>query len=148
MNPQTDPAIIQPRRALCWQLRQQGKDYREIGEVVGISYVAARKHVKTVIAQAVKETIEDVGEWLHIELSRIETAINALWPAVLQGETESIKELRGLISLQSDLLGLKSAVKIAPTTPDGQSPYAAMSSTDLAAALVEAAREVAENAVG
>ncbi len=68
------------RHVQALELRKQGKNYREIGVAMGISFSVARRKVLAAVSALRGKRDEEAWEVLTIELLRLDSQVEALWP--------------------------------------------------------------------
>ena len=88
----TSPAAIEKRQRMdqALKLRARGKVYREIAEEMGIGQTTAYEYVQDAMAEIPRESAEIV---FNIDLDRLDKALEALWPAVLEGDVKAIEAM-------------------------------------------------------
>ena len=113
------------RRRQAIELRREGRTYREIAEVMGISRARANKIVTEELEQIAKELLDEAKQFRALELERLEVVNQRLWAYVHAGSLDAIDRFLRLSARRSALLGLDSPTKVAPVTPNGDEEYTA-----------------------
>ena len=75
-------AVIEQRRAKAWEMRLDGKSYREIGEALGVAHTTAHAYVMAVLERTKKENNESAEHWRQISVARLEKALNVVKDAL------------------------------------------------------------------
>lgn len=88
----TSPAAIEKRQRMAEALkhRSRGLIYREIAEKMGIGQTTAYQYVRDAVDEIPRENADIV---LGIDLDRLDKALEALWPAVLEGDVKAIEAM-------------------------------------------------------
>lgn len=107
------------KRAQAVRLRKAGLTFREIGEQLGVSGKTAHDYVRQSLEALNAQTQEDIAEYRALQSARLEQAVRAIWPNVLQGHLGAVDRLIRISAEHSKLFGLYSPVKVAPTDPTG-----------------------------
>lgn len=93
------------------KLRQAGVSYEEIARSLGYrSASGAYNAVKSAIKKALREPADELRK---IEVTRLDTALFAIWPAVKRGDLFAIDRFLKLSERRAKLLGLDSKHEIA-----------------------------------
>lgn len=138
-NNSTSPQALQMEEDIerAWELRKQGKTYREIGAILGISHVTALVYVKKKKDHYEKLTIHHREEYRETQLDDIERAIGLLWRQIgvlnnvnqragdavtdnvqlARARADSLRTLNQLLERQAKLLGLDAPVQVEDVTP-------------------------------
>lgn len=129
----TRPANIQSqeRRLEALKLRALRMSYTDIGLRMGISRQRACQLVQEeleAISNECRETAERVRNLESISLDNMQMALAR---QVNAGDTTAIDKTLKIMERRARLLGLDAPTKVAPTTPDGENPYEAMSREEL-----------------
>lgn len=114
-------AALLKQRAL--ELRLMGKTYAEIGRTLEISAPTAHKHVKSMMDAAIKTAEQDAERLRMQELMRLDRMNEAIWTAVIKGNTTAVDKAIKIHEKRAALLGLNAPTKVAPTDPTGKKPY-------------------------
>ena len=96
----TDQQAALTARAL--ELRADGLSYAKIGEALGISEATAWRWIMGTMMSQVANSADKVRA-RQAEL--IIAAINALWPMILNGDSESIRTMNQLLGHEAKLFG-------------------------------------------
>ncbi len=109
-------AVIADRRAKAWDLRVEGKSYREIGAALGVSQGTAFSDVTSVLAQVNAETKETAAQHKQVELDRLEAAAAVLIP-IMRGTDkklalDAIDRLTKVSRRKASLLGLDAPTRV------------------------------------
>lgn len=94
------------RRREAVRLRIQGYNYREIGAKLGISAVAAHRHVTKALAAENAKIAEMVPEATRLEINRLDMLQAALAEKVKAGDVRAVEATGRLLERRSRLLGL------------------------------------------
>lgn len=88
----TSPAAIEKRKRMdqALKLRARGKLYREIAEDLGIGQTTAYDYVQAAMKEIPRENAEIV---FNLDVDRLDKAMDALWPAVLEGDVKAIEAM-------------------------------------------------------
>ncbi len=147
------------RRERVARLRLRGLTEREIAFQLGsgenalfnpkthkpYSNFIVHKDLEWLREQWEKEATKEIGEWKTKLIVEVEEVKRAAWA---HGELETVLKC---VTQQRKILGLDAPIKVAPTTPNGESAYESLSDDDRAAriiALLDAARARRDNVVG
>ena len=86
----TSPAAIEKRQRMAeaLKLRSRGLVYREIAEKMGIGQTTAYNYVSDAVDEIPRENADIV---LGIDLDRLDKALEALRPAVEEGDPKSVE---------------------------------------------------------
>lgn len=101
-------------RALALKLRRQGLDFESIAKKLGCERSTACGYVKQALAELAEQDLENAAEVRSLELLRLDQMLNALQPAIDQGDTKSIDTALKIQDRRAKLLGLDKE-KAAPT---------------------------------
>lgn len=110
-KPRTNPEIIEIRRGKALDLRISGKSYRTIGKALGISGKTAFDDVKRAMERQRRETNDTLDHHRALQLSRLDRAVEGIWPAVKKGDKEAARVLVRLEKRRAELLGLDAPTK-------------------------------------
>jgi hypothetical protein len=92
-------------------MRQSGMSYREIGRALNVSHVQAWNDVMSCIDELKKQCAEEAAKVKAIEIERLDTALKAIWPAVLEGDLGAIDRLIRIQDRRSRYEGLDAPIK-------------------------------------
>lgn len=111
------------RKLKSFQLRLEGKSYREIGRLQDISEAQAHRDVAQVLQSTIDNNKEDIEQLRQIELERLDNYIDSLDWKKNMGDFKTVEILLKIQDRRAKLLGLDAPTKVAPTTPDGSEPF-------------------------
>lgn len=120
-----DVARISKRRSDAFDLKVAGASYRQIARQLGISHGQAHEDVQAELDALAELRQAKASNFVDISMARLEKLVMYLWPKAQKGDTKAAHEIVLIQERQSKLLGADKPTKIAPTTPDGESPYQA-----------------------
>lgn len=107
------------RRAQAVQLRASGLTFREVGERLGISEVAALRLVDRTLSETTREA---VGRLRREENTKLNEAEAAIWAAVQAGDVSAIDCFLRISARRARLNGLDAPNKLSvQVTPDTRS---------------------------
>lgn len=107
------------RRVQAFDLRKAGASYRAIGRALGISEAQAHRDVHLVLDGLAKRANESAIHVRNLELSRMDSMLNALWQAIRRGDPTSISTALRVSERRARLLGLDAPAKQELTGKDG-----------------------------
>jgi len=111
--------VTAERRQKALEMRKAGATYMQIGNALGISNVAAHKHVMAALKVLTEKTIEDASEVLRLELERLDQLQLQLWTKAKQGHLGSIDRILKVMDRRAKLLGIDAPEKRELTGPNG-----------------------------
>lgn len=94
-------------RAQTLELRARGMSYPTIAATLGLPMTTVYRWVQSALRNMVREPAAAV---LTLELSRLDTAQEAIWPAVERGYLPAIDRLLRIMERRARLLGLDAPV--------------------------------------
>lgn len=103
--------IASDLRWRAYELKLGGATYRGIANVLKCSTRTAWRYVQEAMAERGKMSVESTESHRRMQLDRIESAVLALWPSVVRGDGEAIRNLVRLLSLQSLITGTRSPIR-------------------------------------
>ena len=117
---------VAERRGRAFSLYKSGVPYRQVaiairkvedpesGKVLYPTYhhSTAQRDVQRVLAELRETRLKDAGEYLDLELARLDTALKAIAARVQGGELGAIDRWLKIIEIRSKLLGLEAPVKL------------------------------------
>ncbi|APZ43848.1 hypothetical protein [Acidihalobacter ferrooxydans] len=106
------------RRKEAVKLRLAGLSYRQIGDRLGISHVAALNHVRAVLDELRSETAETAEQIRRIELERLDCATALAMRMIDRGELAGIDRLIKIQERRARLLGLDAAERVDVSTQE------------------------------
>jgi AcrR family transcriptional regulator len=98
------------RRKQVLELAQAGYSFRQIGAQLGISHGAAYEHFRNALAEVVRPVAE---ETLNLELERLDTMQQPLWPSASRGNLKSQAAVLRLMERRAAYLGLDAPKRLA-----------------------------------
>ena len=88
-----------------------GLNYRDIvaafekrGESLSISTIS--RDVKLILGRLHREQVQEARDWVTIECRRLDTALNAIWDKVQNGQLNAIDRMIAIMNRRSRYLGL------------------------------------------
>ena len=126
------------RRLKAIELRRAGMTFEGIGKELSCSKQRAYQIVSKYMNQVQERCNEEVEAMRLLEAGRLDEAQHAIWEKVRQGDIKAVRVFLQLSARRAKLFGLDSPIKIAPTDPSGENPYAGMSDEELLGVLKEA----------
>jgi hypothetical protein len=124
-------------------LRRGGASYPDIASVLKVSVAGAYKAVMRALAETQAVTAEDAARVKELELARLDELLLGVYPSAKRGSMAALDRVLRIMERRSKFLGLDAPTKVAPTTPEGDAPYEALTDEERAArvvALLDAAR--------
>ena len=111
---------IPERQLAALRYRQAGMSYRAIGRALGVSHVTAWQDVSAVIKRLNEDNLEEGAKVKAMELSRLDDALRAIYPAVLEGDLPAIDRMVKIMERRARYEGLDAPVKqaIEHSTPE------------------------------
>ena len=132
-NTRPDNLIAAERALQAMELRKHGFTYDAIGKEIGVTRQRAYQIVKNELEALREECSEIAEDIVKIELERLDIMLVGAWPNATTGDVTAIDRVLKIMERRARLLGLDAPAKVAPTTPDGENPYEAMSAEELRA---------------
>lgn len=114
-----DPALFEKERRVV-QYRQTGATFDQIAQKLGYSNESgARAAFKRAMERMRDDAINSEMRELHKQ--RLEVALQAIWPQVIQGDFEAIKVMLKILERDAKLHGIDAPVKteVEVTSYDG-----------------------------
>ena len=105
-------AVVLERQVVFWEMYKEGRSIREIARVNGMSPNTVGKDIKSFISTLREAGLRHVEEYRYVQTERIQSAIEAIWPRVLEGRTDAIGSLVRLLEREARLLGLDAPTKV------------------------------------
>ena len=120
MNEKGTIEQIPERQVQCLRLRQSGRSYREIGDIVGVCPKTAWNDVKSALEYLRKECTEEAKIVRDLQVQRIDKAMKAIWDQVIAGSVIHINTFIKLEDQRARLIGTNAPTKqeIDVTTPE------------------------------
>lgn len=125
------------RRRVAFELRKAGATFEEIGKALGVTRQTAHELVTKLLDEMAAKTAEDVESVRAMELHRLDALFKGLWPSASKGAPQAVEKALKVMERRARLLGLDAPTKVAPTSPDGSTPYQGMSDAELEARINE-----------
>lgn len=137
--------LAREREHKAFEMRKEGKTYRQISEELGISPHGAYVMVKRVLLSLATLTAEDAKEVKRIQLERLDAMLKGLWFAAEHGDVHAVDRVIKIEQRRSELLGLDAPKQHEFTGKDG-GPLEVRALTDAeraerVAAILDTARE-------
>ena len=107
------------RRTRAIELRREGKTFKEIGELLGVSAPAVFKMVTKTLDAANALLVTEAKELRQRQLDRVESLLHALWKASQDGQVGKIDRVVKLMEREAKLAGLDAPNKYEHGGPDG-----------------------------
>ena len=105
-------AVMLERQVVFWDMYKQGRSIREIARLNKLSPATVGKDIKSFIGTLREAGLRHVEEHRFVQLERIQSAIQAIWPRVEEGRTDAIGSLVRLMEREARLLGLDAPTKV------------------------------------
>lgn len=123
MSKKTKAAQREQRRIQVSANLLAGLNYRQMAGALEVSIGTIANDVKIILGRMQKEQIVNVEDWVSLELSRIDRAMNAIWGQITDDDSKTrltaIDRMVKLMDLRSKYLGLYMPEKHAITDPEG-----------------------------
>lgn len=101
-----------------------GLTYRQMAKALDVSIGTIANDVKIILGRMHREQIVNAEDWVTLELSRIDRAMNAIWGQITDKDSKTrltaIDRMVKLMELRSKYLGLFMPEKHAITDPEGK----------------------------
>lgn len=110
-------AVAQSIEAL--ELRKAGLAFNKIASRLGISVASAHRRVVDAMAESVRERNMKAADLVQIEIERLDAALLAIWPGVIQGDVAKIGLMLKISESRRKLLGLDAPTRLEASGPDG-----------------------------
>lgn len=94
------------------QLRQSGRTYREIGQILEIAHTTAFSYIKEALLELNEETKEEAALLCSIELDRLDAMLRSIWARILKGDLGAIDRALKIQERRARLLGLDAPKQI------------------------------------
>ena len=94
-----------------------GLNYREIAEALDVGLGTIARDVKIILGRWQKEQVSEIDGHVILQLAQVDSAINAIWKKVIEGNFGAVDRLIKLLERKAKLLGLDKPTTIAG--PDG-----------------------------
>jgi hypothetical protein len=119
-NDKKKQAEIEERRKAVAANLLGGLNYRDMAGALGVSVGTIAEDVKVIIGRWQREQIKDTGEYVELELLRLDRALNAIWPKVQAGDPNNIGLMLKIQERRAKYKGLDAPVKQELSGPEGQ----------------------------
>lgn len=107
------------RRSIAFEMRKKGATYREIGEKLGISTMAACNHVRAVLTELEEQTKEDARDLVKMELYRLDQMLLGLFEKAIAGKETAVDRVLKIMERRARLIGLDAPKRQEVTGADG-----------------------------
>lgn len=94
------------RRLRVFDMRLLGATLRQIGDKLGVSHETVRTDLRKALDELTELEREKADNLRTLDLARIDTAIRALAPKVMEGDLQTVDRWLKLLERRSKLLGL------------------------------------------
>ncbi|MFE9844684.1 hypothetical protein [Streptomyces goshikiensis] len=107
------------RRGKAIRMKIEGATYTEIAAALGYSgRNAACADIRRALEKHVIEEGLAIEAWRELELARIDSLQQAIWPEAMEGNPRAIEAALKILDRRAKLLGLDSAIKLEVLTID------------------------------
>ncbi len=96
-----------------------GLTYRQMAETFDVALGTIAKDVKIILGRWRSEQVEDINDWVSLELTRLDRALNAVWDKVLEGDARAGDLYLRYAQHRAKLLGLYAPDRMELSGPDG-----------------------------
>jgi len=110
---------IEERRAIVAANILAGASYRHIAKTLGVSPATIAKDFKAIIKGWQEESRDIIGDWVPVEVHRLDVMVNAIWDDVRGGDLKAMDRMLRVMERRARLLGLDAPTPIALQNPDG-----------------------------
>jgi hypothetical protein len=143
--PEINDIVLAKRRKMAVTLKIQGGTYRQIADRISqiegmppkYSEAQAYRDVQAELKRCNEELKEDVAELRSYEKLLLDYCQSKLMGSVKLGDVYAIDRVVRIAESRRRLMGTDRPVKVAPTTPDGENEYRALTNEELDARIVE-----------
>lgn len=111
MSRKSNKAEIELRRKKVAVNLKSGLTYRQMAEAFNCSIGTIANDVKIILSRWEREQIQNADEWILLETARLDSALNAIWDDVLDGDLQAIDRMDKIMARRAKYLGLDSATK-------------------------------------
>ena len=111
--------LAELRRLKAWNLRAQGKSYREIGVELGVSHVTAWHDVEAFQASESESIREEAKHHIAMAVQRNDRIIAVLLPMAEAGDMEAMDRLDKFEKRRAALIGMDAPDRKEITGKDG-----------------------------
>ncbi len=114
------------RRQKSLALRKAGLTYVAIGQELGISEKAVRKHVLAALALSRDLSESDARDIRTLELERLDALLVGVWGNARKGDAEAVRAVIRIMERRAKLLGLDAKTEISATVKHEVDPHDAL----------------------
>lgn|SRR3990167_663424 len=104
------------QQRLIWFEYKRGKSIDQVAQKLNLRTKDVSQALRDYLAELRREGLQSVAEYRHVQLERINAAIDAVWPRVLGGNVDAINTMIRLLEREARLLGLDAPTKVDITT--------------------------------
>jgi hypothetical protein len=125
--------VTRERERRAWELRQEFRSEREIGDILGVSESGVCRMLQRVERRALEKLQEDVEALKVQQTAQLEFIAHeamAAWQrskgdssSAAPGDPKFLGEARAALAEIRRIWGAEAPTKVAATTPDGKEPY-------------------------
>ena len=105
MSKTGDTAAREERRMQVSELLKAGATQREMAEELGVSVGTINGDVRFIRKEWRKHTLSNMEDAIALDLARLETAVSAIWNAVLTGNLDAVEALLSIIAARAKIFG-------------------------------------------
>lgn len=106
MSRKSEEAQIELRRKTIAANLIGGLNYRDLAETLGVSIGTITNDVKIILGRWRREQVDDVGDWVQLEVRRLDKMFNTIWNNVIAGDLASLDRALKIMERRAKLLGL------------------------------------------
>lgn len=96
-----------------------GLNYRQIAEALNVSLGTIADDVAAIIAQYKEATLKEAEDYVEVEIARIDTALNAIWKKIQDGNQGAIETMVLLQNQRAKYKPLHLATRLELSGPGG-----------------------------
>ena len=96
-----------------------GLSYRDIAEALNVSLGTVANDARIILGRWQREQIQDLDQYVLMELRRLDLATYAIWNDVQDGKLNAIDRMVRLMERRARLLGLDAPTRQELVGPDG-----------------------------
>lgn len=100
------------RRAEVSALLVAGASQREIAEELKVAVGTINADVKALRKELARQQGQNMLDYVHIDLARLDVAISSIWNAVLAGNLDAIETLMGIIQTRAKIVGYPGLLRV------------------------------------
>jgi hypothetical protein len=105
MSKTSDADAREQRRLQVSALLVGGASQREIAEELKVALGTVNADVKALRKEWARQQGQNMTDYIHLDLTRLDVAISSIWNAVLTGNLEAIETLVGIIQTRAKIVG-------------------------------------------